>query len=153
MRVCVTIQVKPGSWDFPVAVGGDASSAGTAARRAVSLGAVGTAAESTSHNPEWMGNQMENNPAVSTRHGEGTGAMFSPSKITNCLSSRQVSCCSQMFASCFLWKIALAGFGCVWRAEDLLFSAGAPGSEGDSRAGWCREGNEQLGSRTQTLPA
>lgn len=124
-----------------MAVGGDASSAGTAARRAVPLGAVGTAAENTSHNPVWMGNQMESNPAVSTRHGEGTGAMFLPFKITDYFSSRQVSCCSQMFVSCFLWKMSLAGFACVWRVEDLLFSAGAPGSEDDSGAGWCREDN------------
>lgn len=110
-----------------MAVGGDASSAG----QTVPLGPAGTAAESTSHNPECMGNQMESNPAVSTRHGEGTGAMFLPSKIKNCLSSRQVSCCSQMFASCFLWKMALAGFACVCRVKDLLFSAGAPCSEGD----------------------
>lgn len=115
--VCVTIQVKPGSWDFPVAAGDDSNSAGAAARRAVPLGPGGTVAENTNHNPVWMGSQVENNPAVSARHGEGMGAMFSPSKITNCLSSRQVSCCSQMFTSCFLWKIALAGFAWDWRVE------------------------------------
>lgn len=103
--------------------------------------------------PARLGDQMESDPAMSARHEEGRGATVSPPRMLSCLLSREISCCSQLFASCFFWRIAPDGFACVAKVEGLLFSAAAPHSEDDSRAGWCRGGDERPGSRTHTLLA